>query len=85
MVCSLPPGDYNLTRGCHGEGGIKPASFSHPVCSHTEETSKNAETGSMRRSPNCYNRKQWVEKDKISIYLVQVNFSKIVAFKVPVL
>jgi hypothetical protein len=58
-----------------------PAFLRLPVCAPTEEADKNAETGFMRFSRNCHDRKQWVESDKISIYLVNVNFSKIVAVK----
>jgi hypothetical protein len=58
-----------------------PAKFLPSVCSPTGEAGKNAQTGFMRRSPNCDYRKQWVAKDKISIYIVKMNFLKIVAFK----
>jgi hypothetical protein len=40
-----------------------------------------SQTGFMRCSLNCHCRKQWVAKDKISIYIVKANFSKIVAFR----
>jgi hypothetical protein len=40
-----------------------------------------SQTGFMQYSLNCHCRKQWVAKDKISIYIVKVNFSKIVDFK----
>jgi hypothetical protein len=75
----LPPGDYNLTSGCHGYRAMS-AKFSPPVCSTTGEAGKNAETGFMQCSSNCHYRKQWVAKDKISIYIVKANFFKIVAF-----
>jgi hypothetical protein len=55
--------------------------FSPPVCSPTGEAGKNAETNFFQCSPTCQYRKQWVTKDKISIYIVKVNFSKIVASK----
>jgi hypothetical protein len=48
------------------------------VCSPTRKAGKNEETGFMWWSPACPFGKQWVIKDKISIYLVKVNFSKIV-------
>jgi hypothetical protein len=52
-----------------------------PVCSPAGDAGKNEETCFMRCSTVCPNRKQWVAKGKISIYIVKVNFPKIVAFK----
>jgi hypothetical protein len=42
MVCGLPPGDYNLTSGCHEDGTI--ANFSPLVCSTTGEAGRNVQT-----------------------------------------
>jgi hypothetical protein len=80
-MCSLPPGDYNLTGGCRGDS--IPANFSILVCSPTGKAGSNTETGFMRCSPNCHYRKQWLAKDKILIYIriFKAYFSKIVAFK----
>jgi hypothetical protein len=35
----------------------------------------------MQWSPVCHYEKQWVAREKISIYIVKVNFSKIVTLK----
>jgi hypothetical protein len=71
MVCGLPPGDYNLTSGCHGDSNT--ADFSPPVCSPTEEAGKNVQTGflvicglpqafsrDLRTVTNVYNGEQRV-------------------------
>jgi hypothetical protein len=50
------------------------ANFSSPVCSPTGEAGKNEETGFCGVFTNCHNRKKWVAKDKISIYIVKANF-----------
>jgi hypothetical protein len=76
VVCGLLPGDNNLTRGC--QGAVCPPIFI--PCSPTGESGKNSETGFMRWSPVCHYRKQWVARGKFSIYIVKVNFSKVVAF-----
>jgi hypothetical protein len=61
-----------------------PANFSPPVCSPTEEAgkSKNKETGFIKCSlyTNSHYLKQWVAKDKISIYIPEANFIKIHSF-----
>jgi hypothetical protein len=79
VVCGLPPGDYNLNSGCHEDS--KPANFSPPVCFPTGEAGKNADTGFMRCCLNFHYRKSWVENDKIYIYIVKANFSKLVGLK----
>jgi hypothetical protein len=43
VVSGLLLGENNLTTGCHRDS--KPAYFSHPVCSSTEEAGKNIQTG----------------------------------------
>jgi hypothetical protein len=78
-MCGLPPGDNNMTSGGHGDS--MPANSSPPIYYPTGEVGKNPETGFIRCSPKChYKKKQREEKDKIWIYIVKANFSKIVAF-----
>jgi hypothetical protein len=79
VICGLPPGDYNLTSGCHGDRIS--TNFSPLVSYTTEEAGKNAETGFMQCSPNCHYRNNWCANSKISTYIVKANFLKIVAFK----
>jgi hypothetical protein len=88
MVCRLPPGDYNMTSGCHGDS--KTANFSLPVCSPTREAGKNVQTVFFWCSAACHRLFPEIcglplssllgAKDKIS-YSCEWEFSKIVAFK----
>jgi hypothetical protein len=87
VVSGLLPGENNLPSGCHRES--KSANFSPPACSPTEEAGKNVQTGfflvichrlftEICGLPTSQYREA---KDTISIDIVKVNFSKIVAFK----
>jgi hypothetical protein len=69
VMCGLPPGDDNLTSGCHGDS-MSVNFFLPPVCSPIEEAGENAETGFMRCFPNFNHRKQWVAEGYISIYIL---------------
>jgi hypothetical protein len=89
VVSSLRPGENNLTTGCHRDS--KSANFSPPVCSPTEKAGKNLQTVFSGWSAACHRlfteiyslplSQYWGAKDKISFYIVNVNFTKIVAFK----
>jgi hypothetical protein len=72
VVCGLLPGESNLTSVCQWDS--KPAYFSSPGCSLTDEavkTQKQVLCGGLRSAPI---KEQWVAKDKISIYLGKMNF-----------
>jgi hypothetical protein len=48
---------------------------------HAGLAGRSSQAGFMPISLNCHRRKQWLAKYQISIYIVKVNFSKILAFK----
>jgi hypothetical protein len=79
-----------MTSGCQGIS--KPANISPPVCSPKGEAGKNVQTGFfsvdlgfatgfLQRSAVRHHRNGGGANYKNSIYIVNVNFSKIVAFK----
>jgi hypothetical protein len=57
MVCGLPPGNYTLTSGCHGNSNA--ANFSPLVCSPNGEAGKIYKpvfSGDMRLATETFSR-----------------------------